>query len=127
MADLIVNHISRDSPQFRDFREKGSASEYAGLFLTRDRVFGKAPSAAEVARSIGRGPERRSPRSRSATERRETLWTTFTPSQIDIDVTHPQGSAISSESCRRSPATASAWCASTPSVTPSRRPAHRAS
>ena len=39
MADLIVNHISRDSPQFRDFLTQGAASPFAELFLTRERVF----------------------------------------------------------------------------------------
>src|SRR6185369_13086561 len=38
-ADLIVNHISRDSPQFDDFLARGSASTVADLFLTHERVF----------------------------------------------------------------------------------------
>ena len=93
IADLIVNHISRDSPQFRDFRNKGSASEYAGLFLTRDSVFGVNASAAEV-RSVYR-PRPGAPFIEVALGDGacETLWTTFTPNQIDIDVTHPQGVA----------------------------------
>ena len=39
VADLIVNHVSSSSPQFFDFSKKGLASEYAGMFLTFDRVF----------------------------------------------------------------------------------------
>jgi len=39
MADVIVNHISCESSQFRDFSQKGSASEFDGLFLTLDTVF----------------------------------------------------------------------------------------
>ena len=39
MADVIVNHISRRSPQFDDFDARGDASPYAGLFLTFARVF----------------------------------------------------------------------------------------
>src|SRR5512136_1984746 len=39
VADLIVNHISVLSPQFLDFSKNGSASQYAGMFLTLDRVF----------------------------------------------------------------------------------------
>src|SRR5512134_2418917 len=49
MADLIVNHISADSPQFRDFVEKGSKSEFAALFLTREKVFPRGPSDSELA------------------------------------------------------------------------------
>ena len=39
MADVIVNHMSSDSPQFLDWRARGDASPYAGLFLTFDAVF----------------------------------------------------------------------------------------
>jgi len=39
VADLIVNHISSDSPQFKDFSEYGAASPFAGMFLTYDGVF----------------------------------------------------------------------------------------
>ncbi|HSR06721.1 MAG TPA: alpha-amylase family glycosyl hydrolase, partial [Bryobacteraceae bacterium] len=39
MADLIVNHVSRQSPQFADFQQHGDGSAYAGMFLTYDRVF----------------------------------------------------------------------------------------
>jgi sucrose phosphorylase len=93
IADLIVNHISCESAQFRDFREQGSASEHAGLFLTRDRIFGTNASAAEVS-SVYR-PRPGTPFTEITLDngQRETLWTTFTPSQIDIDVTHPQGVA----------------------------------
>ena len=39
MADLIVNHVSRHSPQFQDYHRHGDDSPYAGLFLTFARVF----------------------------------------------------------------------------------------
>src|SRR5688572_5368249 len=39
MADVIVNHVSRHSPQFLDYDARGESSPYAGLFLTYDRVF----------------------------------------------------------------------------------------
>ena len=91
MADLIVNHVSRDSPQFRDFAAKGSASPYADLFLTRERVFPHGASDAEL-RAIYR-PRPGAPFSpvTLATGERRDLWTTFTPNQIDIDVTHARG------------------------------------
>ena len=46
MADLIVNHISSQSPQFEDFRKLGGSSEYAGMFLTYGRVFPNGASEA---------------------------------------------------------------------------------
>ncbi len=45
MADLIVNHVSSDSPQFRDVRKAASASPYWDLFLRKDDVFPKPMSA----------------------------------------------------------------------------------
>src|SRR5829696_7075032 len=37
MADVIVNHVSRHSPQFQDFDRRGTASPHAGMFLTYSR------------------------------------------------------------------------------------------
>ena len=44
VADLIVNHISRESLHFRDFSQMGGASAFAGLFLDLRprRPFGSA-------------------------------------------------------------------------------------
>jgi len=39
MADVIVNHMSRHSPQFVDWDRAGVGSPYAGMFLTYSRVF----------------------------------------------------------------------------------------
>src|SRR5579884_3913977 len=39
MADVIVNHISTASPQFRDFARRGAQSPYDGMFLTLDSIF----------------------------------------------------------------------------------------
>lgn len=91
VADLIVNHISRDSAQFRDFRRCGLVSAWAPLFLTRDSVFGPAP-APEALQAIYR-PRPGLPFSPAtlATGEQVQLWTTFTPEQVDIDVTHPLG------------------------------------
>jgi sucrose phosphorylase len=90
-ADLIVNHISRDSPQFSDFLARGSASTFADLFLTRERVFLDGAGDADL-RAINR-PRPASPfiEVTLANGERHALWTTFTPQQIDIDVERPQG------------------------------------
>lgn len=39
MSDLIVNHISSKSEQFKDYLQKGDGSVFADLMLTRDKVF----------------------------------------------------------------------------------------
>ena len=48
MADLIVNHMSADSSEFKDFLQKGDQSEYAPLFLTYDRVFPEGASEGDL-------------------------------------------------------------------------------
>ena len=45
MADLIVNHVSARSEPFRDWLAHGDDSAVAGMFLTPERVFGRAPTA----------------------------------------------------------------------------------
>ena len=49
MADVIVNHVSDRSPQFVDFSKRGADSPYSGLFLTRETVFPRGATAAELA------------------------------------------------------------------------------
>ena len=48
MADVIVNHMSSQSPQFQDWSAKGAASVYDGLFLTLDAVFPQGATEAEL-------------------------------------------------------------------------------
>ncbi len=93
VADIIVNHVSSSSPQFLDFSKKGSASEYAGMFLTFDRIF---PQGARESDLLGIYRPRPtipfSPVTLISGERK-ILWTTFNPEQVDIDVRHPQAEA----------------------------------
>ena len=85
-ADLVVNHISADSLQFRDYVRCGNESPYAGMFLTVDKVFAEGtadtgfsrvyrprPTAPFVEKQLGDGTSQK-------------FWTTFTAQQIDIDV-----------------------------------------
>jgi sucrose phosphorylase len=92
-ADLIVNHVSRDSPQFQDYCRHGSASPCAGLFLTYDRVFPRGATEADLL-SIYR-PRPGLPFTQITLQTGEThlFWTTFTPQQLDIDVRCVQGNA----------------------------------
>jgi sucrose phosphorylase len=93
MADVIVNHMSDRSPQFQDFLAKGSASIYDGLFLTREKVFPGGATAADVAQIYRPRPGLPFREVTLGTGEQRTLWTTFTPQQVDIDVTHPTGQA----------------------------------
>jgi sucrose phosphorylase len=90
MADLIVNHVSARSPQFRDVLANGDASPFAEMFLTMHHVFPDGATEADLLAiyrprpgvpftPVSVGPERT----------RRLVWTTFTPEQIDVDVHAP--------------------------------------
>ncbi len=95
MLDLMVNHISRRSPEFRDFVRRGRRSPHADLFVTLDKVWpGGDPPAADVARIFLRKPD--APFTEIAVEEtgeRERVWTSFGArdwsEQIDLDVRSP--------------------------------------
>jgi len=93
VADLIVNHISSDSPQFKDFSHRGSDSPFAGMFLTYDRIFPAGASEADLLQIYRPRPGLPFTSAVLESGDKRLLWTTFTPHQIDIDVTHPQGEA----------------------------------
>jgi sucrose phosphorylase len=88
-VDLIVNHVSTRSPEFRSFRAHGDASPHAGMFLTLDRVF---PSGA-TEQGLGRiyRPRPGLPLTPMTLDdgSRRILWTTFTSEQVDLDVRDP--------------------------------------
>lgn len=86
-ADLIVNHMSSESREFRDVLERGGASPYASMFLTADRVFPGGAEDGDVARIFRPRPGAPFTAFTLADGSRALMWTTFTPSQVDIDVT----------------------------------------
>ena len=91
MADVIVNHISDQSAQFRDYQRHGPLSPHRALFLSRESVFPAGMSAAELARIYRPRPGAPFVEVTLANGERANLWATFTPHQLDIDVQHPQG------------------------------------
>ncbi len=89
-ADLIVNHMSADSPQFQDYLANGDNSESAKLFLDLDtafeggvgdddlqRVYRPRPTPVYSTYSMSDGEQKR-------------FWTTFTDKQIDLDIRRPE-------------------------------------
>ena len=100
MLDLMVNHISRRSPEFEDFVRRGRRSPHADLFVTLDKVWpGGDPPAADVARIFLRKPD--APFSDvlvRETGERERVWTSFGTrdwsEQIDLDVTSPSARGL---------------------------------
>ena len=93
MADVIVNHMSSDSPQFADYARLGPASAYDGLFLTMGAVFPDGATEADLLAIYRPRPGLPFTVTTLRSGERRLLWTTFTPQQVDIDVQHPQGRA----------------------------------
>ena len=91
-ADLIVNHASYLSPEFLDWQEKGDDSEFAGMFLTFDVVFPEGGNEDGIT-SFYRPRPGLPFTAYEVKGRRRLVWTTFMPSQVDIDIKHPAGQA----------------------------------
>jgi sucrose phosphorylase len=91
MADVIVNHISRHSPQFLDFMAQGKGSVHDGMFLTFASVFPAGASEQDLLAIYRVRPGLPFTPMTLADNSGRLLWTTFTRDQIDIDVTHPLG------------------------------------
>lgn len=93
MLDVMVNHISRRSPQFQDFLAKGRKSPHADMFLTLDKIWPDGqPVQADIDKMFLRRPVPYS--SFTLGDGTEVkVWTTFgktDPSeQIDLDVNSP--------------------------------------
>lgn len=99
--DVMVNHLSRHAPEFRDFLAHGRASRWADLFITLDKVWPDGnPPPEDVAAIFLRKPEH--PFSDVVvgdTGRTERVWSSFGPrvdvsEQVDLDVWSPRTRAL---------------------------------
>ena len=85
MVDTIVNHVSWESEQFQDVMKNGENSPFAPMFLTLSSVFPEGVTEDELA-GIYR-PRPGLPLTHySWGEKTRLVWTTFTPQQVDIDL-----------------------------------------
>ena len=93
MCDMMVNHISRQSAEFRDFLQRGDASPYAPMFFDYGAFFGGEPSPEELARLYRRSdrPLYQDVTLPDGTVRR--LWRSFSEEQIDLDTNCPAARA----------------------------------
>ena len=93
VLDLMINHISRQSPEFQDFERRGRRSPYADLFITVDKIWpGGDPPRADIDLIFLRKPD--SPFSTITirdTGEQEQVWTSFGSAnwseQVDLDIT----------------------------------------
>ena len=91
IADLIVNHVSSESPQFQDFLARGDASEFADMFLMPEQVFPGGRTDDDIERIYRPRPTPPFTRVTLRDGSEHLVWTTFTKDQIDIDVHDTQG------------------------------------
>jgi sucrose phosphorylase len=91
MADLIVNHMSAQSKEFKDVLENGKESPYWDLFLTKDKVFPNGLSATQKEKIYRPRPGSCFTNFSLPNNESADFWTTFTDNQIDIDITSELG------------------------------------
>ena len=89
MVDVIVNHVSSSSPQFVDWLEKGTESEFAGMFLTMGGAFPNGAREEDFLRLYRPRPGVPFTPYTFADGSRRLVWTTFTAQQVDLDIKHP--------------------------------------
>ncbi|MEX0275209.1 MAG: sucrose phosphorylase [Flavobacteriaceae bacterium] len=92
MSDLVVNHMSAQSAEFQDFLQKGDRSDFAGLFLTFDKVFPNGATEEQLLKIYRPRPGFPFTKMKFGDGGDRLMWTTFTSGQIDIDVLSKKGS-----------------------------------
>ncbi len=93
MGDVIVNHMSAQSPQFLNYLEHGEESSFSDLFLTLDKVFPKGVNEKELLKVYRPRPGLPFTEISLNDGSKKLFWTTFTSNQIDIDVQSYVGKA----------------------------------
>jgi len=89
-ADLIVNHISIHSPQFKNFLQQGESALDKEIFLTYSDVFPQGGTEQDLV-SIYR-PRPGLPFTKYLINGQpRMLWTTFTSEQVDVNVNSGAG------------------------------------
>jgi sucrose phosphorylase len=96
-ADMVVNHVSAASPEFVDWLRHGRGSAHDGMFLTFDSVFPDGAMAHELTAFHRPRPGLPFTPYADASGGRHLVWTTFMPTQVDLDVSSPVARAYLAE------------------------------
>lgn len=88
-CDLIVNHTSFLAPEFQDWLARGERSEHDGMYLTFDRLFPSGATEADITAFYRPRPGLPFTPYRQEDGVRRLVWTSFQPTQVDLDVAHP--------------------------------------
>lgn len=86
--DLMVNHISRQSKYFVDFRSRKNDSVYRDMFIRYSEFWPEGrPTPEDLEVIYKRKPEDPFTEVHFPDGTRDQVWCTFSPEQIDLDVT----------------------------------------
>ena len=86
--DLMINHISDESPEFKDFVANGYNSEYADLFVHVDQLEEISPD--DLAKIYIRKEKEPFREVEFSDGTRGHVWCTFTEHQIDLNYNSPK-------------------------------------
>ncbi len=101
MFDFMINHISRQSPFFQDFLEKGDDSEFSDFFIRyQDFWEGGFPTQEQVDAIYKRKPRAPYVEIEHADGTAEKVWCTFGEEQIDINVRSARARRFFSDTLR---------------------------
>lgn len=87
MFDFMINHLSRQSPEFIDFKDKKDESDFANLFLRNQNLAENRPTQADIDLIYKRKDKAPFQEVTFADGTTELVWNTFGEEQIDLDVT----------------------------------------
>jgi sucrose phosphorylase len=90
--DLMINHISDESEEFKDFLRKGQDSEHADLFVHVDQFGDISPD--DLAKIHIRKEKEPFRTVTFADGRKSRVWCTFTEKQIDLNYSSPKTYAL---------------------------------
>lgn len=96
--DITLNHISDESPEFKDFIAKGHASEHAELFVHVDQMGEISPD--DLAKIHIRKEKEPFREVTFADGKKGRVWCTFTERQIDLNFNSPKTYALMEDTIR---------------------------
>jgi len=91
ISDLIVNHVSDSSEQFREVMRDGAKSEFWEFFLKRNDIFPNESSAEAIGKVYRPRPGLPVTALTLDDGTVHDFWTTFSPRQLDINVESEAG------------------------------------
>lgn len=87
MFDFMINHISRHSRYYEDFKKNKEKSPYKDLFLSWDKFWPKGRPTQKDIDLIYKRKDKAPYQEITFTDgSKENLWNTFGPEQIDLDI-----------------------------------------